>query len=236
MSLLDELQIRAKNEKRHILLFVDEMMAQFFIKWPGFEDFLFEMKKYKYVHLYMAINPAGEALSGPLNVGPFDEDNENILAVRLQTRHRNSFQIAAFLVHLTYMYNDQSFKVNYKCLSPLNDEPLNPNKLINGHITRWFHCKNDMKDSTILTHFKDFNLIDEEEPILVSPIDERDGNEDLKQWCLKHGAEFVTHDNMMGSERDSVFAFIGDKSGNIEIFSRARKFLFIISRWHFYFC
>ena len=234
IGLLDALQERARNQGKHILLFVDEMMAHFFMKWPGYENFKRVMMNYKCVHLYMAVNPAGDALSHPLNIGPFIDNSRNLLTMQLQTRHRNSFQIAAFLVHLTYLYNDESFRVNYKCLSPTNDEPLDRNKLIEGDITRWFHCNNGMKDTRILTHFKEFDMIVEGEPFLVSPIDNKDANKDLQQWCLENGAEYVTHANMMGSERESVFAFIGDKSGNIEIFSRARKFLVIISRYRLF--
>ena len=230
IRLLDAVHEKAIRERKQILLFIDEMMVQFFLDWPGLTQFKKDFNKYKQVHVYMAINPAGEGLDCPLNFElHVANKNENLLAVQLQTRYRNSYEIATFLLHLTYLYNES--KGTYKCLSPLYDKPLDKNKLTSGYITRWFYCTYDLTDIRILTYFQELDFMPKEENVLISPIDEREDNKGLQEWCIKNGAEFVTQDNMMGSERDNVFAFIGDKSGNIEIFSRARKFLVIISRY-----
>ena len=230
IRLLDAVHEKAIRERKQILLFIDEMMVQFFLDWPGLTQFKKDFNKYKQVHVYMAINPAGEGLDCPLNFElHVANKNENLLAVQLQTRYRNSYEIATFLLHLTYLYNES--KGTYKCLSPSYDKPLDKNKLTCGYITRWFYCTYDMTDIRILTYFQELDFMPKEENVLISPIDGREDNKSLQEWCIKNGAEFVTQDNMMGSERDNVFAFIGDKSGNIEIFSRARKVLFIISRY-----
>ena len=50
-------------------------------------------------------------------------------------------------------------------------------------------------------------------------------------WCQEKKWDIVSHGNMTGSERDLVIAFADDNLGNLEVMSRARKRLIIITRY-----
>lgn len=54
--------------------------------------------------------------------------------------------------------------------------------------------------------------------------------EQLHRWCINNDWDVVTHGNMTGSERDIIIAFVDDKFGNLEVMSRARKRLFIVTK------
>ena len=91
-------------------------------------------------------------------------------------------------------------------------------------VTLWYHQSQDISDIKILQFLHD-PYLPEDGQVLVSPCDQNISQGSIKKW------DIVTHANMTGSERDWVIAFADDNFGNLEVMSRARKRLIIITRY-----
>ena len=108
---------------------------------------------------------------------------------------------------------------------PIQSE--NENKIL----TRWFNIGH-----TKWTDFEVLSLFQENfgpfvPKTLVSPLKREECSYQMEDWCKKNNLELVDHSNMTGSERDWVIAFVGDNFGNLEIFSRAKQSLIIVTRY-----
>ena len=64
---------------------------------------------------------------------------------------------------------------------------------------------------------------------MFSPC-EQNLSQSVYDWCLDKKWDVVSHGNMTGSERDLVIAFTDDNLGNLEVMSRARNRLIIVTR------
>ena len=49
--------------------------------------------------------------------------------------------------------------------------------------------------------------------------------------CNDNKWDVVTHGNVTGTERDLVIAFVDNNFGNLEVMSRARKRLIVVTRY-----
>ena len=227
-ELIKTFQKEAEQTKKTFAVFIDEMPPMFFETCPEYQEFFQELQdKYPLIHVFMAISPSGRDLTKPINV--MFENNDKIFAKQLRTRHRNSFLLSSFLIHVTYIYNrmNQS-ESKFQCLSPAMDVVLNPSTLPSGDITLWYNKSEDISDIEIL-QFLHETYLPKDGQVLVSPR-KQTFSQQVYDWCIDKNWNVVTHVNMTGSERDLVIAFAEDNFGNLEILSRARKRLIIITR------
>ena len=179
-SLLKEIQKQAEIDSKHFVIFIDEIPPEFFESCSEYDSTLNQLHdECSLVHVFMAISPIGRHLTMPLQLN-FSDGNK-VFVQQLQTRHRNSFPLSAFLIHMTYKYND--FKVKrsivraifqqkstskYQCLSPSDDTPLDSSNLPDGDVTLWYHRSNDVTEIEALKFFKETYLPTNGE-VLVSP-------------------------------------------------------------------
>ena len=160
-----------KEGKRYIVL-LDEMAAEFFESCPDYIAFFEEIyERFPLVNIIMAVNPSGNRMTIPLSIEPSEHISNKVLEMQLLTRHRNSYQVAAFLVHITYMYNDPKLPFlswlgealrlkqpesspQYNCLCPSKDNPIDSSQLPEGDITLWYHRDEDVSEFEILRFIK----------------------------------------------------------------------------------
>ena len=203
------------------------MPPSYFEDYPIYEKvFQFLQNDNPLVHVFMAISPSGRNLTTPIEI---KFSNNEIFSKQLRTRHRNSFLLSSFLIHLTYNYNKmKQHESTYQCLSPKMDVTLVPSMLPEGEITLWYNKSENISDIEIL-QFLYKTYLPQDGQVLVSPL-QQDLSQSVYEWCLAKKWDVVSHGNMTGSERDLVIAFADNKFGNLEILSRARKQLIIITR------
>lgn len=224
------------------------MPPDFFEEHPDYEAFFnYLQKTYPQVYVFIAVSPSGRNLTKPLEF--IFEDNK-VYTKQLRTRHRNSYLLSALLIHLTYGYNDPKYQYEYKksrlgfkskglkadseviskyhCLSPLNDLLLESSQLPNGSVTLWFHRDEGVDEIEALRFFRD-TYMPEDSEVLVSPS-EQNLAQHIHRWCVENNWDVVTHGNATGSERDLVIAFVDNNYGNLEVMSRARKRLIIVTK------
>lgn len=239
-SLLKEIQKQAEIDSKHFVIFIDEIPPEFFESCSEYDSTLNQLHdECSLIHVFMAISPIGRHLTMPLQLN-FSDGNK-VFVQQLQTRHRNSFPLSAFLIHMTYKYND--FKVKrsivraifqqkstskYQCLSPSDDTPLDSSNLPDGDVTLWYHRSNDVTEIEALKFFKETYLPTNGE-VLVSPSGKNLPTH-IYRWCSQNDWDVVSHTNVTGTERDLVIAFVDGTFGNLEVMSRARKRLIIVTR------
>ena len=228
-KLIEAIQEKADQTKKIFAILIDEMPPSFFECCPEYQEFFqFLQDKYPLVHIFMAISPSGKNLTKPIKI-MFDS-NSKIFAKQLTTRHRNSFLLSTFLIHLTYIYNRaKQSGSKFQCLSPEMDVALDPKVLPEGDITLWYNKSENISDVEILT-FLQKTYLPEDSQVLVSPR-QQNLSQSVYDWCLDNKWDVVSHGNMTGSERDLVITFADNNFGNLEILSRARKRLIIITRY-----
>ena len=234
-KLIKSLHQRAKNVKRkktqpkHVALFIDEMPPSFFESNPDYEKIFADLHNaFPLVYVFMAISPSGKDLTKALDI-KFDAKGK-IFAKQLRSRHRNSFLLASFLIHLTYYYNELNRSDStFKCLIPNQDLQLEPSNLPAGEVTLWYHQSEDISEVEILEFVKS-TYLPKEGQVLLSPC-EQNFSTSVYDWCQKNDWDIVSHGNMTGSERDLVIAFADDNFGNLEVMSRARKRLIIVTKY-----
>ena len=227
-KLITAIQKRAEQEKKIYAVFIDEMPPSFFESCPQYEKY-FEalLADCTLVHVFMAISPSGRNLTNPIDVKFF---GNQIFAKQLRTRHCNSFLLSTFLIHLTYKYNKlKQNDAHFQCLSPVNDVTLDESMLPSGEITLWYHQSQDISDIEIL-QFLHSTYLPKDGQVLISPC-QQNLSQRVYDWCLDKKWDIVSHGNMIGSERDLVIAFADDNLGNLEIMSRARNRLIIVTRY-----
>ena len=227
-ELIKSVQIRAEKDEKCIAMLIDEMPLSFFEECQEYKEFFHHLQvEYPLVYVFMAISPSGRNISKPINIQ--FESNDKVFAKQLRSRHRNSLLLSSLLIHLTYYYNKlKQPDTKFKCLSPSNDIELDPSKLPDGHVTLWYHQSSDTSDVEIL-EFLESTYLPERGQVLVSPC-QQNLSQSVYNWCLEKNWDVVSHANMTGSERDVVIAFADDNFGNLEVMSRARKRLIIVTR------
>ena len=243
-KLLNAIQNEAEKNDEYFSVFIDEMPPAFFENCPDYNQFLdYLHDKYSRVYLFIAISPSGRNLTRPLEL-QFGK-SDKIYARQLRTRHRNSFLLSTLLIHLTYGYNlkkikkslfsfrdnkvDKEVMSKYHCLSPTEDKLLDQSKLAEGDVTLWYHSSGNITEIEALKFLKNTYLPDNGE-VLVSPS-EQNFPQHIHRWCVENNWDVVTHGNVTGTERDLVVAFVDDNFGNLEVMSRAKKRLIILSRY-----
>ena len=229
-ELLIAIQKKAEGTNKRFAVFIDEMPPSFFEECPEYEQFFQSLHvNCPLVHVFMAIGPSGKNLNQPIYV-KLDNDDNKIFFKQLRSRHRNSFLLSTFLIHLTYYYNKlKQTNSKFQCLSPSRDLPLDASNLPDGEVTLWYHQSEDISDIEIL-QFIHSTYLPKNGQVLVSPC-EQNLSQHVYDWCLEKKWDIVSHGNMTGSEREWVIAFADDNFGNLEVMSRARKRLIIITRY-----
>ena len=227
--LLKSYQEKAKQTNKIFVIFIDEMSPSIFEH--SLEDKLQHIQaESTLVYVLLAISPSGRNLTKAIEI-KFSNDDKMFIR-QLRSRHRNSLLLSSFLVHLTYNYNKiKQSDIGFQCLSPSKDLPLDPFKLPDGEVTLWYHQSGDISDVEIL-QFLESTYLPEDNQVLVSPC-QQNLSQSVYDWCLEKNWDIVSHGNMTGSERDLVIAFADDNFGNLEVMSRARKRLIIVTRYLF---
>ena len=227
-ELVKSIQKKAEKLKKTYAVLIDEIPPSFLEACPDYEQFLHSLQsECPLVHVFLAFSPSGSNLDWPIAIN-FEDDK--IFAKQLRTRHRNSFLLSTFLIHVTYNYNEtKQSDSKYQCLSPELDAVLDPFILPEGDVTLWYNKSDNIPDVEIL-QFLHKTYLPEDGQVLVSPR-QQDLPQDVYDWCRDKKWDLVSHGNMTGSERDLLIAFAGDNFGNLEILSRARKRLIIITRY-----
>ena len=125
------------GQKRHIILLIDEVIV-------NYDDFDFSLLQlmYPFIHVLIAVNPAGFSLTKAVRIiAPY---GNNVLAVQLMTKHRNSYQIALLLAHANKFYKDDNDA--YKCLDASLDNSLESSKLPSGPLPIWIGRSQESSD------------------------------------------------------------------------------------------
>ena len=146
-ELLKAIDEVAKRMNKRFAVFIDEMPPSFFEEFPQYEIFFKSLhEKYSMVYVFMAISPSGRNLTMPIEI-KFGDGESKIFCKQLRSRHRNSFLLSNFLIHLTYNYNKlKQTESNFQCLSPIQDVPLDDSNLPDGEITLWYNQSDDIAE------------------------------------------------------------------------------------------
>ena len=206
--------------KKHIIIVLDEVIINY-----DCIDFSGLRLDYPSITIIIAINPAGYFLTKEVVIKP--PSRKNVLAVQLKTKHRNSYQIAVLIAHINKFYKDRN--ESYKCLDSANDKPLEPSNMPNGPLPIWIQRSPETTDEQVLENLKSKILIDASNVYLVHS-GERPLSTDVTLWLEKQKWKVVEFRSMVGSETEVLVAFIEDEYANMEVFSRARKQLIIVTK------
>ena len=227
-GLVKSIEKKAEKSGKRCAVLIDEFPPLFFEICANYQRFLCDLQaQCPLVYIFLAISPSGRNLNQSIAI-KFEDDK--IFVKQLRTRHRNSFLLSTFLIHLTYNYeNMKQSESKFRCLSPDMDTALDPSVLPEGDITLWYNKSNNISDFEIL-QFLHKTYLPEDGQVLISPR-QQDLPQSVYDWCLDKRWDIVSHGNMTGSERDLVIAFADNEFGNLEILSRARNRLIIITRY-----
>ena len=230
-QLIKSIQKAAEVKAKSFAIFIDELPPSFFEICPDYQRLFSDLQaKCPLVHVFLAISPSGRNLSQPIAI-QFEDDK--VFAKQLRTRHRNSFLLSCFLIHITYNYNRMNQSGSkFQCLSPAMDVALDPSVLPEGDITLWYNKTENITDVEIL-QFLHKTYLPKDGQVLVSPL-QQNLSQPVYDWCRDKKWDVVSHGNMIGSERDLVIAFADNKFGNLEILSRAKNRLIIVTRYWLY--
>lgn len=176
-------------------------------------------------HLLMAVNPATYETDGKYSLEP--PNGDNICDRRLTTKHRNAFPIANLLIH----YNDFNYKNDnsYQCLSASDDMPLSLSNLPSGPLPIWIQITRNTRHTEVL----DFLFVKYLQNVSNVSLLLSHGLEvpqEVSMWCYQHEWNLVMFKNMTGSEVENVVVIVEDIRDSLEILSRAKQRLFIITK------
>ena len=180
---------------------------------------------YSFINILMAINPAGFYLTRPVQIT--SPSGSNILAKQLITRHRNSFQIAVLLAHINKFIQVQNDA--YKCIDAANDRPLNATNLPLGYLPIWIQRSQDATDEEILRFLKESFLQEATNITLVHSF-QKQFSTGVKSWLEQENWKVTEFRDMTGSETLNLVVFIEDIYSNMEVLSRAKKRLIIVTK------
>ena len=206
--------------KKHIIILLDEVIINY-----DCIDFSELHLDYPFITIIIAVNPAGFDLTKEVVIKP--PSRKNVLAVQLKSKHRNSYQIAVLNAHINKFYKDKN--ESYKCLDSANDKPLNPSNMPNGTLPIWVQRSPEMTDEQALRYLKANFLQDSSNVTLVHSI-QKEFTHEARSWMANENWMVLEYTQMTGSETEVLVAFIEDIYANMEVFSRARKQLFIVTK------
>ena len=219
---------KCKNGGKRYILFIDEIMVDFdcldFSVLAELEELL------KEIDLLWAFNPAAFDMSYDYNEVKFPTSIERALVKRLKTKYRNSFQIGNLLLHVNGIF--VGLKEKYKCLPASEDNPLDASILSIGNLPLWIDCPNpNTTIEQVLDFLMEENHVDYKPFTILHSVDEEDSRTSLQNWCAREQLDWKVSSffDMTGSEADNVIALVEDETTNLEVFSRARKELVVIT-------
>ena len=180
---------------------------------------------FPFINILMAINPAAYNMTIPVNIT--SPSGNNILAKQLFTKHRNSFQIAVLLAHINKFYKDKDGQ--YKCLDVANDKPLEASNIPTGPLPIWIQRSQDATDEEVLEYMKE-SFLKEAIGVTLVHSSRKQFSQEAKSWLDQEEWKVLIFRDMTGSETDNLVAFIEDTTANMEVFSRAKKLLIIVTK------
>ena len=207
------------KQQKHIILLIDEVVI-------NYDDFDFSLLQlmYPFIHILIAINPAGFSLTKAVKI--ISPSGSNVLAVQLMTKHRNSFQIALLLAHANKFFNDE--EDSYKCLDASEDNSLESSKLPSGPLPIWIQRSQESSDVEILDYLKAKFLHEVTNvTLVVSPL-RQPFSQEADSWLNKERWKTSDFHTMTGSETETLVAFIDDNSAVMELLSRAKRILILV--------
>ena len=206
----------------HHLIVIDEILVKF-----DCLDFSELLINFLTIHLYMAVNPNGYSMTKPFVVIP--PIGDNVFARRLRSKHRNCYLIAVLLSHVNYFLNQKND--HYKCLAASEDRTLDASTLALGHLPIWIQTTlPNTPEENVLQYIKE-NYLKNETDVTVLISIRKILTEDFKKWCKDSGWTITNFLDMTGSERKNVVAIVEDVTANLEVLSRAKERLFIITAY-----
>ena len=210
------------------IVFIDEIMVDFdcldFSVLKNLEALLED------IDLLWAFNPAAFDMTNEYGDIKFPLSLDGALVKRLRTKYRNSLQIGILLAHVNYFFLE--LNEEYKCLPAIQDNPLDQSILISGELPLWIDCLNP---ETTIEEVLDFVLVhvDCKMPFtILYSVDQEQSNKSLLEWCQSNQLDnwkVTSYWDMTGSEADNIIAIVKDATPNLEVFSRARKNLVIVT-------
>ena len=206
--------------KKHIIILLDEVITN-----KDCIDFSGIRLDYPFITIIIAVNPAAYELTKEIVIKP--PYRNNVLAVQLKSKHRNSYRIAVLIAHINKFYNDNGGA--YKCLDTANDKPLDPSNLPNGPLPIWVQRSPEMTDEQALKYLK-ANFMQEITNVTLVYSDLIPFSTEAESWLEIENWKVLDFTNMTGSEAEVLVAFIEDATANMEVFSRARKQLIIVTK------
>lgn len=207
--------------KKHIIILLDEVMIHY-----DCIDFSALQLEYPFMTIIIAVNPAGYELTKEVVIIP--PSRKNVLAVQLKAKHRNSYQIAVLIAHINKFLIGVKDET-YKCLDSSNDKPLVPSNLPNGPLPIWVQRSPETTDEQVLKYLKVNFLQASSNVTLVHSIG-KEFTPQTRSWIANENWKVLEFTQMTGSETDVLVAFIEDTYANMEVFSRARKQLIIVTK------
>ena len=228
IKLLKRIQQKCKKNGKKYIVFIDEIMVDFdCLDFSALIDLEVLLED---IDLLWAFNPAAFDMTHEYADIKFPLVFDGALVKRLRTKYRNSLQIAILLLHVNHFF--VGLKEEYKCLPATQDNPLDPSFLISGELPLWIDCQNP---ETTIEEVLDFVL---EHVGCVKPftilysVDQEQSYKSLLEWCQSNQLnnwKVMSYWDMTGSEADNVIAIVEDATPNLEVFSRARKNLVIVT-------
>ena len=206
--------------KKHIVILLDEVIIN-----HDCTDFSGLQLDHPFITIILAINPAGYDLTKEIVIKP--PSKENVLAVQLKTKNCNSYQIANLIAHINKLSKEKGG--SYKYLDSANDKPLDPSNLASGPLPIWVHIRLEMADEQVLKYLKVNFLQDFSNVTLVHSF-KKTFSYEAKLWLEKAKWNVFHLHDMIGSETEVLVAFIEDTCANMELFSRARRQLIIVTK------
>ena len=180
------------------------------------------------VDFHFAINPNGEFCEQPFEP-MFPEDEENTIIRKLNSSHRNSFEIAILLLHLNVLIDKDPLQEKAMSLSTKDNKPIHQTCISSGVKPLWVTVNDQLSDEAILDGIK-YEIGSSIEDVTLL-YDYR--NDVVKDWCEKQNWKFISNRRITGCEASTIVVYkatSSSKSQDIikEYYSRARLRLIIV--------
>ena len=177
------------------------------------------------VDFHFAINPNGEFCEQPFEP-MFPEDEKNIIIRRLDRPHRNSLEIAIFLLHLNAFIDETPYETMAMSLSSKDNNPIHKTCISSGVKPLWVTVNDQLSDEAILDSIK----LEIESSIEDVTLLYQHENDIFKDWCEKQNWKFILNQRITGSEASILILYkINTTIQYIkECYSRAKLRLIIV--------
>ena len=169
---------------------------------------------------WTVLNLGGQPF-GPI----FPENEKNTIIRRLDSPHRNSFEIAIFLLHLNTLI-DKNPLARAMSLSTRDNNPIHKTCISSGVKPLWVTVNDQISDEVILDGIK-YEIGSSVEDVAL--LYQRE-NEAVKDWCEKQNWTFILNRNMTGSEASTIVLYKANSTPQYikEFYSRAKLRLIIV--------